>query len=73
MLYIFVKQKPTLMQTSSPPDTTNYYCTTVKVGRNVQRRLQAEQAKRVLKGEKKISINDLASELLTRAAEKLPE
>jgi hypothetical protein len=55
------------------PETLDYYCTTVKVPRSVQQSLQAEQARRVLDKGKKVSLNELASELLTKAAESLPQ
>jgi hypothetical protein len=47
------------------------YSTTVSVARKIQHRLKAEQARRIIDKEKPVSMNELASELLTKAVEAL--
>ena len=47
------------------------YTISVKVAPKVGEHLRAEQARRTLRGERKPTIAELASELLTQSAEKL--
>jgi hypothetical protein len=47
------------------------YAVTVKVKKAVQTALKTEQARRVILGVKKPTLNELASELLTKASEQL--
>lgn len=53
------------MATKSAPSDT--YTTSVHVAREVEQALKAEQARRVLRGEKKPTISALATELLSGA------
>ena len=57
-----------MTETTTDGDT---YAVTVKVKREVQRSLKNEQARRVLDGHKRPTLNELASELLTKAAMEL--
>jgi hypothetical protein len=47
------------------------YATSVHVSRDIQHALKAEQARRLLNGEKEPTIIELASELLTKAVKEL--
>jgi transcriptional regulator of met regulon len=55
------------MMTPEPPQ----YTISVKVALKVKEQLHAEQARRTLRGEKKPTIAELASELITQSAEGL--
>lgn len=61
------------MAAQDQQDLAGYYATTVKMPRSTEEALKREQAKRFLNTKKTISINALASELLTDWAEKQPQ
>jgi hypothetical protein len=72
MVYIFVLSTIKIVMTTTK-DSTEVYATSVHVSREVQHALKAEQARRLLKGDKRPTLIELASELLTKAALALTE
>jgi hypothetical protein len=72
LVYTFALPLTTASMTATK-EVSDTYATTVRVSRDVQHALKAEQARRLLDGKKEPTLAELASELLTKAALALAE
>jgi hypothetical protein len=73
LVYIFVDQTNPSQAMENNQQEPDLYKFTVALDRRIEQLLKKEQAKRVFDGQKKTALPRIATELLTKALNALPE